>query len=277
MSYPEGLRNYQGPWPPPKDFLLSPEDARVLTPTWSSWGRRVFAVMMAASVVGLILPDTDFRRIPVVGTLIHGLGLVFPMIRAVALYSKDSLADVAGVSVLIIGMVFVAIPAMWTYCRKAFAVEGYSLLMRYIHVGYAPSSRSVYLGHWIAVCFIGLALALINVVGDIQGYMALYVYHTSLRVVATNSSDAFGLLSANGLNAQHGVASSFYFFGTLGHRFQFPLFALMYGASLAGYALFVIVEMIVWTHASAVLKATREDWRVLKILHLNGRTTRKEN
>jgi hypothetical protein len=174
-------------------------------------------------------------------------------------------------------MVFVAIPAMWTYCRKAFAVEGYSLLMRYIHVGYAPSSRSVYLGHWIAVCFIGLALALINVVGDIQGYMALYVYHTSLRVVATNSSDAFGLLSANGLNAQHGVASSFYFFGTLGHRFQFPLFALMYGASLAGYALFVIVEMIVWTHASAVLKATREDWRVLKILHLNGRTTRKEN
>ena len=276
MSYPEGLRNYQGSWPPPKDFLLSPEDAALLTPTMPVWARRAAKVVAAASVAGLILPDTDFRRIPVVGTLIHGLGLVFPMIRAVALFSGHSLADAVGASILIVGVVFAVIPSMWGYFWKAFAVEGYSLLLRSIHVGYAPPSRSAYLARWVMVCLVGSVLAVTLVTSDIHGYEALYLSHTALSAVATNPSYAFGLLSANGLNAQHGVASSFYFFGTLRHRFEFPLFALMYGANLAGYALLVIMEVIIWTHASAVLKATREDLRVLRSVQLR-RTAHKGN
>ena len=277
MSYPEGLRTYQGSWPPPKDFLLSLEDAKALTPTMPFWARRAAKVVAAASVAGLVLPDTDFHRIPVVSAVIHGLGLVFPMIRAVAFYSRHSLADAVGVSILIVGTVFAVIPSMWMYCRKAFAAEGYSLLMRYIHVGYAPSSRSVYLGHWVTTYFIGLVMALLCVTSDIHGYEALYLSHAALSAVATNQHYAFGLLSANGLNAQHGTGSSFYFFGTLGHRFEFPLFALMYGASLAGYTLFVIMEALMWTHAWTVLKATREDWRILGNVQLKRRATRKDN
>lgn len=267
MSYPEGLRDYQGSWPPPKDFLLSPDDAESLGKIIPSWGWRFGKVVVAASFVRLILPNIDFHRIPVLGALFHWLGLIIPMIQAVALYSQNSLADVSGVSVLVIGIIVIVVPSIWGYFRKAFAIENYSLLMRYIHVGYAPLSRSDYLIRWIAVCVVGLVAVAGWIASDIQGYVALYIYHTPLRNVATNHGYVFGLLSANGLNIQHGVASSFYFFGTLRRRFEFPVFAIMYGASLAAYALFIIIEIIIWTHAGAMLTASREDWRILGRMH----------
>ncbi len=264
MSYPEGLRNYKGPWPPPKDFLLTAEDAAMIAKVIPPWAARVGKVLGVAVLAGLVFPDTNIQRVPVLGVLLHVLGLVFPMIRAVGLYSHESLATVTGVSIIVLGIILAVVPAMLDYFQRIFALERYSLLLRYIHLGQAPRYRLGYIAMWILIYVVGPIFLVAAITSDIDGYISLYIHHIPLHTVVTSTSfGSFGLLSGAGLNTQHGVASSFYFFGTLGDRYEFPVFAVMYGMSLVGMAFLTIIEVVAWTHIRMFMKSTWEDWRVL--------------
>ena len=100
MSYPEGLRNYQGPWPPPKDFLLSDNEIAFRSERRSWKGGLLFKTFVVSALVAIILPNVNIHQIPVLRALFHVLGRVFPMIQGVGYYSHESLADVAGASIL---------------------------------------------------------------------------------------------------------------------------------------------------------------------------------
>ncbi|WP_298138346.1 hypothetical protein [Acidiferrobacter sp.] len=275
MGYPENLRNYQGPWPPPRDFLLSPEDAAFMNPTRRFWSRPLARIMAAAAVAGLVLPDTNYQHIPILDAIIAGLGLVFPVIRAMALFSHNALGDVVGVSILIVGMMLAVVLPLWRSLRRVYAIFHYSPLVQYIRSGYPIWTRSGYLATSIFFWLVTLALAIAWVMSDIQGYIALYTHHVALRAVATNPF-AFGLLSGNGLAANH-LAYPDSLFWTLRQRFRFPIFIAIYGVSLFIYILLIMIPILTWTHARTVLKATREDLRILKNVQLKRRAARKNN
>ena len=125
---------------------------------------------------------------------------------------------------------------------------------------------------WVLVYVVGPIFVVALITSDIHGYISLYIRHIPLHMVVTNSSfGSFGLLSGAGLNTQHGVASSFYFFGTLRDRYEFPVFAVMYGMSLVGVAFLTIIEVLAWTHVRMLMTATWEDWRVLGRIRQQGR------
>lgn len=70
MSYPEGLRNYKGPWPPQKDATRS---AKVMPPWLKQAGKVV-------DIIGLVFRDINLDRVPVLDVLMYVPKLVFPVI-----------------------------------------------------------------------------------------------------------------------------------------------------------------------------------------------------
>ncbi len=263
MSYPEELRNYQGPWPPPKGFLRTEEETAL---AWRAWqirkgGLNLGKVLVIATLIGVLLPDTNVHRVPILATVFHVLGRLFPMIQAVGYYSHESLGDVAGVSVLIVGILSAMPDTMRTMLRIQ-TLEGYSPLLRFIHTGNAPRSRWSYVTG--IMMLLGAMAPFVAWIAwsDIRGYWALYVQGTSAIALWTQPG-ALGALTGNGLNSLHGAGVSFYLFLVLRYRYGFPLFAVFYGGWLAGAVVGnVLIVSFLWRFPRLAC-AMREDWQVL--------------
>ena len=265
MSYPEGLRNYQGPWPPPKDFLLSDNEIAFRSERRAWKGGLLLKTFVVAALIAIILPNINIHQIPVLRALFHVLGRVFPMIQGVGYYSHESLADVAGASILI-GGIFLSLPGVLRTMMRIQALEGYSFLLRFIRTNNSPQSRWGYLFRLIMLLGFAPLFMLWIAWGDVEGYIALYVRHVSVHTLWTHLG-AMGVLTGNGFNGGgHGIGVSFYLFDILRYRYGFLLFEMFYGASLlaatVGNALLVVFLVRIRPIACAI----REDWRVLGVI-----------
>lgn len=206
------LTNYDGPWPPPRDYGLTEEQYEKLDTLRQSRpfrGRYVWLLPLLA----LVIPNDIYSMVPPLAWLIHVLEYVFPVLRVVGHASSDGevAQSVFGLALLgaLLYMPYNLKGLAWRM-RTGLNLNRYSFLMIAFRPRSSPrlsprSYRQAIVWFWPLVALIFAWL----IISELAGYVAIYLLEIPVLSVA-HWNMGFGIASGCGWlhNVAHAHVSS---------------------------------------------------------------------